>query len=101
MGQTPALHPSCHSTTSVLHPLVPSSNTGWEEWAFKEKKYWKSDTPGSRISFKLNVEVGIVRLMYLRSKDFGLGVAHCWIEGDEKKWMRVVGYWTALPNILQ
>ena len=100
--ETPSMRPSCFSTTSLTHKLVPSANEGWTEWAWKEKKYWIATEPGSKISFNIKVGVGKVNIMYQRSATFGLGNVICYVEGQEG-WTKqaLQGYWPAEYNLLQ
>jgi hypothetical protein len=101
----PPFQPFCHSTTSLLHPLIPTFTDGWTSWAWKEKKFYMANTTDARISFPVKVQQdpGMVNLIYQRSAEFGLGDAQCWLEGELMPRTRgvVQGWWPHMYNILQ
>ncbi|KZV89861.1 hypothetical protein EXIGLDRAFT_838243 [Exidia glandulosa HHB12029] len=104
----PALHlsPYCTSTRTLKHPLIPSFNSGWENWTYTapggtEKSYVRATQPGSKIGFKIPVRGGMgrVRLSYLRSATFGLGICKCWLDEDEEAGVLVDGFWDKPLNV--
>ncbi|TYJ54164.1 hypothetical protein B9479_005175 [Cryptococcus floricola] len=105
----PKITPQCFSATALHHPLspIPSSSTlgldGWHPWAWADKKYLVSTTPGARVSFELETRLGRIEMHYLRSKVFGLGSVRCWVDGDgdgeEGGGVRLDGYWNEVFNI--
>lgn len=96
----PALRPTCASMNSPNKP-VPAKNDGWTEWAWKDKNYMITKTPGSTISFEVTTGIGIVQVFYLRSWEFHLGVLKCWLDDDEAKAVTMQGYWDQKFNIGQ
>ncbi|KAK8850316.1 hypothetical protein IAR55_004233 [Kwoniella newhampshirensis] len=95
----PPLKPQCYSANAIRHPLVPTEQKGWKHWNWKEKHYLVSDEPGSKVSFKVSTTLGSVQLHYLRSYQYNLGSAKCWIDNDTDKAMRLDGYWKEPYNI--
>ncbi|ORY32861.1 hypothetical protein BCR39DRAFT_522172 [Naematelia encephala] len=94
----PPFHPTCLSTRSTLPEfnLTPSANEGWEFWTHEEhldKPYLISRTPGARVSFELDTNVGVVKMYSLRSKTFGLGIVECWADDDRDRATKVDGWW--------
>jgi hypothetical protein len=88
------------TVTSKKHPLKAFEANGWyvtsasslsstlifyfrEIWSPSQrpdKVYWRSTTPGSRITFEFNTTGGLgqVSLTYLKSKTFGMGSVWVW-----------------------
>ncbi|AAW41092.1 CAP64 gene product - related [Cryptococcus deneoformans JEC21] len=95
----PTIKPQCFLANGKKNPLVPVTNEGWRNWNWKEKHYLISDTPGSRITFKLTTTVGNIEIHYLRSYQYNLGSVKCWIDEDVDKAMRLDGYWKEPYNI--
>ncbi|KAH7102217.1 hypothetical protein BKA62DRAFT_617848, partial [Auriculariales sp. MPI-PUGE-AT-0066] len=102
------LDPYCSSTRSEKHPLIPEYNDRWSNWTWsppnggKPKKYVVAQEPGAKIGFKVPVRgggMGRVRMRYLRSKQYGLGIARCWLDEDTAHEVRVDGYWGHAMNI--
>ncbi|KAH7106459.1 hypothetical protein BKA62DRAFT_766006 [Auriculariales sp. MPI-PUGE-AT-0066] len=103
------LDPYCSSTRTKKHPLVPDFNDGrWQNWAWmlggghKEKKYVLAKEPGAKIGFKVPVRgggMGRIRIQYLRSAQFGLGILKCWLDDDTENVARADGYWKWSLNI--
>ncbi|KAH7106458.1 hypothetical protein BKA62DRAFT_612217 [Auriculariales sp. MPI-PUGE-AT-0066] len=108
-GDAPAqkLAPFCSSTRTKNHPLTPSSNDGrWENWTYKApggtpKTYIRATEPGARISFAVPVRGGLgrVRVQYLQSATFGLGVIKCWLDEDVAHAKHIDGFWTHDVNL--
>lgn len=128
---TPKMVSTCRSTSSSRNPLKPFKAEGWAIWRDEFKKkvihqptsipvllykqlthtpsdvlfnlqpYLMSSTPGSTVSFEVDVTQGLVKLSYLRSATFNLGMARCWMNDDEKHGVDLDGYWTSLTNIGQ
>lgn len=81
-------------------PILTSKyHSARRNWNWKEKHYLISDTPGSRITFKLTTTVGNIEIHYLRSYQYNLGSVKCWIDEDVDKAMRLDGYWKEPYNI--
>ncbi|WVQ63079.1 uncharacterized protein L199_001230 [Kwoniella botswanensis] len=95
----PKLSPQCYSANAVKHPLKPSQQNGWRHWNWKEKHYLIADEPGSKVSFPISTTLGQVQLHYLRSYQYNLGSAKCWIDNETDKAMRLDGYWKEPYNI--
>ncbi|WWD20499.1 hypothetical protein CI109_104975 [Kwoniella shandongensis] len=95
----PTLKPQCYSANAVQHPLKPTEQQGWKHWNWKEKHYLIANEPGSKVSFKISTTLGSVQLHYLRSYQYNLGSAKCWIDDDTGKAMRLDGYWKEPYNI--
>ncbi|WRT70476.1 uncharacterized protein IL334_007474 [Kwoniella shivajii] len=95
----PKLSPQCYSANGIKHPLKPTEQNGWRHWNWKEKHYLVADEPGSKVSFKVSTTLGEVQLHYLRSYQYNLGSARCWIDNDTDKAMRLDGYWKEPYNI--
>jgi hypothetical protein len=91
--------PTCMTVTSKKHPLKAYKANGWyaisspffsqslkdfrEIWSpaqRPDKIYYRSNSPGSRITFELftGEGVGEVGLTFLKSKTFGMGSAWVW-----------------------
>ncbi|QRV91601.1 GDSL-like lipase/acylhydrolase family protein [Ceratobasidium sp. AG-Ba] len=91
---------TCMSTRTKKHPLRPSTSTGWSEWSWKDKTYLIARDPGANLTFDIQVgPAGVVKLEYLRSKTFGLGMLRCWIGGNEANGVTIDGYWDLSLNI--
>ncbi|ODN99353.1 hypothetical protein L198_03195 [Cryptococcus wingfieldii CBS 7118] len=95
----PPIKPQCFSANGHKNPLVPLTNQNWRKWNWKEKNYLVADQPGARVSFKLHTTVGNIEVHYLRSWQYKLGSAKCWVDGDENKAKRLEGYWDQKYNI--
>ncbi|KAF8511952.1 hypothetical protein BU17DRAFT_54299 [Hysterangium stoloniferum] len=93
---TGRIKPTCQSTRTNKHPLVPIETKGWKLWTHNgnnEKPYLMADKPGDYVKFE--VEVGVmqrVRITYLRAKTFGLGNVWCWVDDDQPR-TPVQGWW--------
>ncbi|KAH7102208.1 hypothetical protein BKA62DRAFT_790481 [Auriculariales sp. MPI-PUGE-AT-0066] len=72
------LDPYCSSTRTSRHPLIPEFNDG--RW---------SNCP----VLVRGGGMGRVRMRYLRSKQYGLGIARCWLDDDTSHEFKVDGYW--------
>lgn len=91
---------TCMSTRTKKNPLAPSHTTGWVEWAWKDKKYLVGREPGVAATFDIYIgPSGIVKLEYLRSKTFGMGMVRCWIGEDNGGGTTFDGYWEENLNI--
>ncbi|CAE6446505.1 unnamed protein product [Rhizoctonia solani] len=91
---------TCMSTRSKHNFLKPSSINGWFEWAWKEKTYFLAREPGATVTFDIQVgPMGVVKLEYLRSKTFGLGIIRCWVGEDNGGGVEIDGYWGETLNI--
>jgi len=106
----PELDPFCSSTRTTKHPLIPSFNDGkWSNFTWtppdknprKSKSYIIAKEAGARIGFNVPIRGGLgrVRLQYLRSFEFGLGMAKCWMDDDKKAAVLADGYWEWQVNI--
>ncbi|WWC65517.1 uncharacterized protein I303_108135 [Kwoniella dejecticola CBS 10117] len=101
----PHFNPTCLSTRArqPQFNLTPSWNDGrWEYWVHPEhrdKPYLVAREPGATVKFKLETNVGVVKLYSLKSKSFGLGAIECWADDERDKAVVVEGYWTNEPNI--
>ncbi|WWC92047.1 uncharacterized protein L201_007001 [Kwoniella dendrophila CBS 6074] len=95
----PKLAPQCYSANALKHPLKPSESKGWRHWNWKEKHYLIADEPGSKVSFPISTTLGQVQLHYLRSYQYNLGSAVCWIDDDKSKSIKLDGYWKEPYNI--
>ena len=106
----PILHSYCASTKTKKFPLIPASNDGrWSNYSWVppggnmlfEKRYIVADQPGALISFKVPVREGLgrVRIQYLRSNEYGLGVAMCWLDDNKAAAMYLDRYWTHAVSI--
>ncbi|OXG45645.1 hypothetical protein C359_00332 [Cryptococcus neoformans Bt120] len=95
----PTIKPQCFPANGKKNPLVPVTNEGWRNWNWKEKHYLISDTPGSRVTFNLTTAIGNIEIHYLRSYQYNLGSAKCWIDEDVDKAVRLDGYWKEHYNI--
>jgi hypothetical protein len=92
--RTPLVKTTCLSTRSTKHPLKPIRQTGWSDWAWKDKAYVIAKEPGARATFAISVGPnGVVKISYLMSKTFGLGSVKCWIDSNEEGGRRVDGWW--------
>ncbi|WWC65459.1 uncharacterized protein I303_108077 [Kwoniella dejecticola CBS 10117] len=98
-SKLPKLAPQCYSANALKHPLKPSSQEGWRHWNWKEKHYLIADKPGSKVSFPVSTTLGQVQLHYLRSYQYNLGSAKCWIDDDKDKGVRLDGAWKEPYNI--
>lgn len=65
------------------------------------QNYLVADKPGSTIEFGFSTAIGNVDLYFLRSKEFGLGNARCWVDDDRDKAVKLEGYWTLGSNVGQ
>ncbi|KJE01198.1 hypothetical protein I311_05168 [Cryptococcus gattii NT-10] len=95
----PAIKPQCFPVSGKKNPLVPVTNEGWRHWNWKEKHYLIADTPGSRFTVKLTTTVGNIEVHYLRSYQYNLGSAKCWVDDEIDKAIRLDGYWKEPYNI--
>lgn len=116
----PAIKPQCFPVNGKKNPLVPVTKEGWSvlfflisfktyilifkflrrrHWNWKEKHYLIADTPGSRFTVKLTTTVGNIEVHYLRSYQYNLGSAKCWVDDEVDKAMRLDGYWKESYNI--
>ena len=98
----PPFHPTCLSTRShdPRFNLTPAVAEGWVHWThpdFLDKPYLVSHQPGSRVTFRLETNVGVVKMYSLRSRTFGLGTVECWTDNERHKAVRVEGYWDNGP----
>lgn len=103
----PVLDPFCASTRAKRNPLIPAYNDGrWSNWTFaaqggSAKAYVVAHEPGARIGFKVPVRGGLgrVRVSFLQSSTFGLGMAKCWLDDDTTAAALVDGYWDSPLNL--
>ncbi|EJD41058.1 hypothetical protein AURDEDRAFT_153366 [Auricularia subglabra TFB-10046 SS5] len=110
----PRLNPFCASTRTLKHPLVPEFNDGrWSNWSYaapggSEKKYVLASEPGAKIAFRVPVRsgggehegaMGRVRVSFLQSSTFGLGIVKCWLDDDRDKAVHVDGFWKSPLNL--
>lgn len=93
------LKPTCITTSSDKFPLVPKHQSGWREWAWKDKKYLVADAPGSTIEFDFSVSRGTVFLYFLRSNQFGLGTLECEVVGVDGTKKKIPAAWDLPYNI--
>ncbi|KAB5593862.1 hypothetical protein CTheo_2714 [Ceratobasidium theobromae] len=92
--RVPPVKTSCLSTRSKKHPLKPTRQQGWTDWAWKDKTYLIAKEPGARATFEISVgPMGIVKITYLKSKTFGLGNVKCWVDDRESEARIVEGWW--------
>nr|KAF8609408.1 hypothetical protein BDV93DRAFT_464639 [Ceratobasidium sp. AG-I] len=92
--RTALIKTTCLSTRSKKHPLKPVRQTGWSEWAWKDKAYVLAKEPGARVTFAINVgPLGVVKISYLMSKTFGLGTVKCWVDDNEAAARKVDAWW--------
>ncbi|WVQ82440.1 hypothetical protein IAT38_004568 [Cryptococcus sp. DSM 104549] len=94
----PPFHPTCLSTRAVdpRFNLTPADADGWDFWVHPEhldKPYLVARTPGARVTFEMETEVGIVKMYALKSKTFGLGTIECWADEERDKSSKIVGWW--------
>ncbi|KAL7415046.1 hypothetical protein BDY24DRAFT_383535 [Mrakia frigida] len=113
----PASVPQCKSLSGTREKLTILSTTkgdridengvthfgegeGWFEWeSSPEKQYIISRSPGAEVTFAITVGLGDVKLWYLKSTDFNLGIARCWIDDETALWTRFNGLWDARMSI--
>nr|ODN86120.1 hypothetical protein L203_04238 [Cryptococcus depauperatus CBS 7841] len=95
----PMIKPQCFSADGKKHPLAPIDNKGWRKWNWKGKNYLIADQPGSRVSFSLTSRLGGIEIHYLRSYQYHLGSASCWVDHDKAKAVRLDGYWREPFNL--
>ncbi|QRW05670.1 capsule structure designer protein [Ceratobasidium sp. AG-Ba] len=92
--RVPPIKTTCLTTRSKTHPLKPIRQTGWSDWAWKEKAYVIAKEPGARVTFAINAgPTGLIRISYLKSKTFGLGSVKCWVDDNEGAARRIDGWW--------
>ncbi|KAL7415144.1 hypothetical protein BDY24DRAFT_383861 [Mrakia frigida] len=73
---------------------------GWFEWqSSPQKQYIITRSPGAQVTFSITVGLGDVKLWYLKSFEFGLGDARCWVDNDTQWAVRLVGKWERPHNI--
>lgn len=94
----PHFHPTCLSTrsTEARFNLTPSNSHGWEHWVhpdYPDKPYLISRTPGARISFEMDTQLGWIKMYSLRSKTFGLGTVQCWVDEEVDRAVKIAGWW--------
>lgn len=113
------LRPQCMTTSSKTSPLKQETDEGWVEWAWKDKvsslgrvhakslhspadissdddvdqAYIVGRKPGDKVRLKFNTVIGTVALFYQRSSKYSLGVARCWVDGDDNRAIFLDGYW--------
>jgi hypothetical protein len=102
-GDPPSLKldPFCSSTRTLKHPLTPNFNDGrWANWTYQApggtpKTYVRATEPGALISFAVPVRGGLgrVRVQYLQSATFELGIVKCWLDDDKAHAKLVDGFW--------
>ncbi|RXK39296.1 hypothetical protein M231_03375 [Tremella mesenterica] len=100
----PPFKPICLSTRSSdpRFNLTPTYTDGWEHWVhpdYRDKPYIMATEPGSRVSFELETNVGVIKMYSLRSRTFGLGTIVCWVDDDVDKGVTVTGWWDNDMNI--
>ncbi|KZV78310.1 hypothetical protein EXIGLDRAFT_43979 [Exidia glandulosa HHB12029] len=103
----PHLSPYCSSTRTLKTPLVPAFNDGkWENWTFtatggSAKTYIRATEPGAKIGFKVPVRGGMgrVRVSFLQSSTFGLGICKCWLDEAKDEAVLVDGFWQSPLNL--
>jgi len=106
----PVLNPFCSSTRNERNLLIPTFNDGrWSNYTWippnGNKAYMKSyivpSEPGALIGFTVPVRGGLgrVRVQYLRSWEYGLGIARCWLDDLKTKAVNLDGYWTHKVNV--
>lgn len=92
----PKLYPTCQSMNSK-NKLAPSHSDGWREWNWGDKHYLVTDQPGSRITFPITVQRGVVQVVFQRSPKYHLGNVVCWIDDNADSRRELEGYWD-LPH---
>ncbi|GMK56824.1 hypothetical protein CspeluHIS016_0306640 [Cutaneotrichosporon spelunceum] len=74
--------------------LQPSANTGYEQFEWNDKWFWKSEHAGSQITFpNITVVDGTISLYFLRSWGHDMGDLLCWIDSDEESAALLTGLW--------
>ncbi|KAG9094353.1 CRISPR-associated endonuclease/helicase Cas3 [Ceratobasidium sp. UAMH 11750] len=92
--RVPLIKTTCLSTRSKKHPLKPIRQTGWSDWAWKDKAYVIAKEPGARATFSITTgPMGVIKISYLMSKTFGLGSVKCWVDNNEAGGKVVDGWW--------
>jgi hypothetical protein len=86
------LEPYCH--TFADQSYSPKELDGWKFWNWQNEKYYVvADQPGSKITFEVQANQGVVYLYLLRSQKYQLGNIWCWIGEDKDKGRELEGYW--------
>jgi hypothetical protein len=80
------LEPKCQTFRDENYrPFNISPSESWYlmNWQ-NEKFYLAADKPGSNVTFRIDVNKGEVYIYFLRSRQYSLGNAWCWVNDDYK-----------------
>lgn len=89
------LEPKCQTFRDENYrPFNISPSESWYlmNWQ-NEKFYLAADKPGSNVTFRIDVNKGEVYMYFLRSRQYSLGNAWCWVNDDYKHGTELKGYW--------
>ncbi|EJD40564.1 SGNH hydrolase [Auricularia subglabra TFB-10046 SS5] len=101
-ARVPAIRPTCASLRNARTELVAVSSDKWDKEATPAGWFYVAKTPGARASFRtVSGVLGQIRVTFMRSTQFGLGVARCWIDDKEAAAVLVDGFWWRHVSVIE